>query len=338
MATLTYPSATELIEVEQDKIAVLTEDDPLFQHFPLVNTDADRLEWEQKDNYSGLQAVRGLNGQPGSVKRKGAKRYSMEPGVYGDFNVIDEDEITRRRKYGTFNQHVSIDDLVADADDQLLNRELNRIRQIGWTLLTTGTFSVSGPNGALMHTDTFNLQTLSAAVDWDTVATATPMVDFRSAQLLSRGYSVSFGRQATALMNQVTANKMLKNTNANDIGGKLVNGGNNFTTIEDINKFLVAADLPQIQIHDDGYYNDSDTWTQFIPDDKVVIIGKRTTGANLGEYRRTRNANNPDLGPGSYLKIVDNGEDDVPRRIVVHRGHNGGPVIFLPSGVIILSV
>jgi major capsid protein E len=336
--TLTYPSAVELMEIEQDKLPVLIEDDPAFEHFPIVTKDSNRLDWEQKDNYIGLQQVRGLNGNPGKVTRVGGNRYSMEPGVYGDFQDIDEKELTERRQWGSFNQFVSISDLVTDAQDQLLHREISRLRQVIWTLLTTGTFSVLSPTGALLHTDTFNIQTASAAVDWDTVATATPMADFRAVQLLARGHSVRFDRAATAYMNQVTANKMFKVTNAADLGGRLTNGGNNFTTIEDINKFLIAADLPQIKVHDDGYHNDSGSFTQFIADDKVVVIGGRTNGQPLGEYRKTRNANNPDLGPGSYLKIVDNGDESVPRAIKVHKGHNGGPVIFFPSGVVVLSV
>ncbi len=335
--TLTYPSAIELMQIEQDKLPVLTEDDPIFGHFPLVNADADRLDWEQKDNYVGLQQVRGINGSPGSVKRIGAKRYSMEPGYYGDFEHINEDELTRRRAYGTFNQFISISDLVTEAQDQLLHREINRIRQILWTLMTTGTFSVAGPNGTVTHTDTFSLQTQNAAVAWATVATAKPMADFRACKLKARGHSVVFDRGAKAYMNQVTCNNMLANTNSADIGGRLTGQGNNFTTVEDVNKFLVAADLPQIEVFDDGYHDDSGTFQQFIPDAKVVIVGRRTNGQTLGEYRKTRNANNPDLGPGSYLKIVDNGDESVPRRITVHKGHNGGPVIEFPSAIIILS-
>jgi hypothetical protein len=76
----------------------------------------------------------------------------------------------------------------------------------------------------------------------------------------------------------------------------------------------------------------------FIPNNKVVVVGTRPAGQRVGEYRITRNANNPDLGPGPYMKVVDNGEDKVPREIDVHDGHNGGPVLYYPGAIVVMSV
>jgi hypothetical protein len=52
----------------------------------------------------------------------------------------------------------------------------------------------------------------------------------------------------------------------------------------------------------------------------------------------TRNANNPDLAPGPYMRVIDTGEIVIPRSIEVHDGHNGGPVIYFPSAVVVMSV
>jgi hypothetical protein len=51
-----------------------------------------------------------------------------------------------------------------------------------------------------------------------------------------------------------------------------------------------------------------------------------------------RNANNPGMAPGAYTKIVDNGSTDVPRNIVVHEGHNGGPVLFYGTAIVVMTV
>ena len=54
-------------------------DDPILQkHFPIVNVDSHILSWEQRDNYKGLQQVRGLDGQPKRINNVGAKRFTME--------------------------------------------------------------------------------------------------------------------------------------------------------------------------------------------------------------------------------------------------------------------
>ena len=285
-----------------------------------------------------MQQVRGLNGRPGRVNRVGGKQYVMTPGAYGEFTTIDELELTRRRPWGQFNGSVSIDDLVMECQDQLLGRRLDRIEKIGWDLLTTGTFSVAGPDGVTMHTDTFSLQTASAAVVWSTFATATPLKDFRAVQLLSRGYSVSFGADAKAYMNRVKFNNLVANTNTADLAGRRTSGLQTVLNLGEINSVLAGEGLPQIVIFDGGYLDSAGTFQPFIANAKVVIVGRRLDGAPIGSYVYTRNANNPNMEAGPYMKVVDKGDEDVPRLIEVHDGHNGGPIVEFPSAIVILSV
>lgn len=335
--TVTYPINTELQAVAQKKLPNLIKSRPIFDILPMRDVDADVVMWDQEDNYVGLQQIRGLNGQPVRVKRVGGKRYLMQPGVYGEFLVVDEVEITRRRGYGSYGGAISIDDLVMKLQDQLLGRRLDRIEKIGWDLLTSGTFSVAGPDGLTYQTDTFSLQTFSAGTAWSTAATSTPLADFRAVQLLSRGYSVNFGAAAKAYMNRVTFNNLIKNTNAADLGGKRTNGLASVNDINGLNVVLAGEDLPQIVIFDGGYQDDSDTFQPYIANAKVIVVGTRTDGAAIGEYQMTRNANNLNAAPGAYMKVVDEVER-VPRLIEVHDGHNGGPALFFPSAIVAMSV
>lgn len=346
MATFTYPTAAEIMQIEQDKLPRLVEDDPIFELFPMRDVDNHLLLWEQLDNYQGLQQIRGLNGEPGRVKQTKLSQYELVPGSYGEFETIDEEELTIRRRAGTFGEPIDIADLVMMKQDKLLNRRLDRIRWILWTLLTTGTFSVfalqPGGGTVTVHTDTFSLQT-STGSNWTTLASATPLQDLRATKLLARGHSVLFGSGAKAFMNQKTANFMLNNQNSNDLFGRRFNGLSTINSVADVNKMILGDDLPEIVPYDDTYISDgtdgnsAGTPVPWIPDRTVVIVGKRRSGVALGEYRFTRNANNPDLGPGPYTRVIDKGEETVPRSLEVHDGHNGGPVIFFPSGVIILS-
>jgi len=335
--TVTYPTNSELQAVAQAKIPNLTKNRPIFDILPIRNVDADVVMWDQEDNYVGLQQIRGLNGQPSRVKRVGGKRYLMSPGVYGEFLVVDEVEMTRRRGYGTFSGAISIDDLVMRLQDQLLGRCLDRIEKIGWDLLTSGTFSVAGPDGITYETDTFSLQTFSAGTAWSTAATSTPLADFRAVQLLSRGYSVNFGAAAKAYMNRVTFNNLIKNTNSADLGGKRTTGLAPVNDINGLNVVLAGEDLPQIVIFDGGYQDDSNTFQPFIANAKVIVVGTRTDGAAIGEYQMTRNANNPNASPGAYMKVKDD-PNSVPRLIEVHDGHNGGPALYFPSAIVAMSV
>lgn len=335
MPTYTYPSAAELRVIEQDKLPALSAADPIFSILPIETADDDLLLWEQSDNYTGLQQIRGLNGEPPRVKQVGAKAYMMRPGVYGEFIRIDEEQLTRRRAWGSFGTPIDIADLVMGAQDQLLGRRIDMIRYIGWTLLTTGTFAVANPQGGLpMHTDSFSLQTFDAAISWATAASATPLADLRAMQLLSRGRGVDFGPRAMLYVNRVTANHLLANTNAADLGGKRTSGLANITSMAEVNAVMTSEGLPTIAIYDEGYLDASGTFIPFIPDLTGVLVGRRTSGAAIGNYRMTRNANNPNLEPGAYTKVVDKGEHEVPRIIDVHDGHNGGPVLYHPSAVV----
>jgi len=340
--SILFPTSARLKEVEKQKLPLLTQDDAAFELFPMVSEDTIDLLWEQEDNYVGLQNVRGLNGQPGKVKPIGYKRFKAEPGFYGDYSDLEEKEITERRKLGTFGETIDLNDVIMKRQDQLLARRLDRIRWTIWTLLTTGTFSVSNESGGIVHTDTYPLQTSSGS-DWSTVATATPLADFRAIKLLARGYSVKFDQTANAYMSLGTANYLLNNTNASDLHGKRMDVGATFNSIVDINKVLAAQDLPQIAIYDETYFADSAPTTPvlFLPVDKVVVIGKRKNGAPIGDVCAVRNANNPDAGPGPYSKVTDSASasmDPVPRKVRLDDGWNGGLRIYYPSACIVMSV
>lgn len=332
-----YPTSEELRVIEQDKISMLTADDPIFDYFPMVNVDSHILSWEQRDNYKGLQQIRGLDGQPKRANFVGGKRFTIEPGAYGEFTTVDELEITTRRQWGVYNAPVNIDDLVTDRQDFLLNRRIALVKQILWTLATTGTFTVADELGQVKYGGTYPIQTYTTAIGWGTSATATPLANFRAIQLLSRGYSTDFGAGARAFMNRVTFNKLVSNTNTNDIAGRRTSGLQSVLTENEINSVLLGEGLPQIVIYDDGYYNESGTWTQFIADNKVVIFGTRPGNQSIGDYAMTRNATNPNAAPGPYTRVVDR-QEDVPRVIKVHDGHNGGPRIYFPSAIVVTSV
>lgn len=334
-----YPSSAELRTVEQSLLPTLTADDPIFSILPIEESEDTRLIWEIEGDYTGLQQARGIDGRPAIVAEVGTSRFSADPGVYGEFMRLDEEDLLRRRQFGTWNQRIDVTDLIARLQIRLLDRRIARLKYIGWTLVTTGAFSVAGPNGVVLHRDQFTLQTYSAGVAWSTPATSTPLADFRAMKLKARGYSLSFGAQAVAYMNQTTFNNMIANTNAGDLAGKRTSGLANVMSLAEANMVLAGEDLPQIQIYEGGYKADSGTWTQFLADGKVVVKGVRPGNRPLGNYRMTLNINNnPPIGaPGPYTRVLEH-MDEIPATIDVHDGHNGGPVLYYPSGLIIASV
>jgi hypothetical protein len=338
MANFTFPMAAELTQIAQTKMARLQQDRAPFEWFPIVEKDTWLLLWQQYDNYVGLQQVRGLEGEPPRVKPVGLREYTMQPGVYGEYLPLGEAEMTTRAAMGTFATPINVSDLVAQRQDQLLLRRLDRVELIIWTLITTGTFAVPGPNGAILHTDSFVLQTYTAAVPWTTSLTATPLGDFSNVQLLARGYSVDFGADATAYMNRQTFNALRTNTNPADLYGRRMPGLSTPNNMGDINKILTGNDLPKIVVYDQTYLDENGVPQVFIPFGKVVVVGRRPAGQRVGEFRMVRNANNPNMGAGPYMRVIDKGEQVIPRIIEVHDGFNGGPCLFFPSAIVVMTV
>ena len=331
----TFPTSEALSALASEKMTVLTLDDPIFEIFPIETEDKVHVTWEQGDNVTGLQQARGLGGAPTRVQRIGAKKYTMEPGVYGEFISLDEIDLADTRMIGT-NDAADISQLVMKAQDQLQGRFVDRVRYIAWQAVQ-GTLSVLGPDGGVLHSDTFPIQTASASVSWATKATAVPIADFRTWKLLARGRGCSFGRGAKAFMNTTTLNNLLNNANSADLFGRRNNNQGTINGINELNQILLDADLPTVVEYDKGYIATGGSYTTFIPDNKVIIIGKRDDGHRIGAYKMVRNVNNPNAKPGQYMKVVLN-EDEVPIVIKVHNGHNGGPAVEYPGSVLFTSV
>lgn len=337
MSTLNYeyPTTRELIEINAEKIPNLTRNRPTFALFPITESNYWTLEWEIKDNWRGFQQLRGLNGEPSYVKLVGKKAYSAEPGVYGEYMTLDEKMMTLRARDAQSGEPVSLDDLVTERQDYLNNREIDLIEYIHWKAMLDGQFTFAGPTGAV-YGDQFPIQT-AAFSDWSDLANATPLADLMALKLLASGKSINFGAGAQLFGNMVTISYLLRNRNANDLGGQLAvssGGVKPVKSLSEINTILANHDLPSIVEYDEGYFAEpSGTFTKWIPNDVVSIVGQRTNGDRLGEYRMVRNMQNENGAPGRYEKVIDR-IDRVPRTIEVHRGHNGGLVIFYGSCIV----
>lgn len=323
---------------------------------PQKNVNAGTVRWEQKDNMFGLQAMRGLDGAPTRVQRQGSKVFNYEPGIFGEFQTITETELTIRAGAVSdlANTPIPVGDLVMEAQMLLVEREFDRMEWSVSRLLTTGTLAIrlDGPDGlqAAVYNDTYSVQTYTATIPWATFATATPILNFQAVQQLGVGYSTDLGAGAVAVMNSVTANRMLNNANAADFGGRRNQYGATYNDLTNYNQFLIAQNLPRIQVDDRGYYpilgqtgGVSGGFIKFIADGVVAVIGKRPGGAPIGNYQMTRNMNNPNGTPGPYQYVIDrangiNAEKRTPPNIEIHRGHNGGPCLYFPSSVVIMSV
>lgn len=335
-----YPTTRELRQINPEKIQDLTRERPTFSIFPMVDSQYWTLEWTQKDNWRGFQQLRGLNGEPSYVQMVGEKSFSAQPGVFGEYATVDEKMMTLRAQSSIgASGPVNISDLITERQDYLNNREVDLIEYTHWKALLDGQFTFLGPTGAV-YSDQFNIQSVVFS-DWSDLANATPLADLLNLKTYTEGKSVSFGSNAKLFMNSKTVSYLLRNKNAADLGGQLaivVGGTKPLKTLGEINSLLQSNDLPQIVEYNEGYFAEgTGTFTKWIPDNAMSLVGARTNGDTLGEYRLCRNVNNPNGEPGRYEKVIDHLDRKVPRTIEVHRGHNGGLVIFYGSAFLRIS-
>lgn len=343
----TYTQSSVAMEIDQDLVSRGREGRLGLDLFPDVPRQAAKVRWTQKDNYFGLQQMRGMDGRPLNVKRVKRTTYEYNPAVFGEFQTIDEQElVSRSQNIDLAATPVDISDLVNESKTQLIGRELDRKEASIWTLLTTGTLKITidGPNGKQQtYSDSYTIQTFTAPIPWATSATATPILNFQAAQQLgyAAGHSVNFGAGAVAYMNGTTAFRLINNNNANDYGGRRTMNGSTINNLNAANSYWAGQGLANMVIYDGGYIpRIGGTFKKFIPDGVVVLIGQRPGNPSIGQYQLTRQANGA-TQPYMFVKnFVDgvNAPKEIPGHIEVHRGHNGGPAIYYPSAILVMSV
>lgn len=349
-----YPTAAQVFRIAAELETATMADLDEFKMFPTVNRDTHNVRWWQQDNPYGRMHFRGLEGRPAKVQRLGDGSFAYEPGVYGEFISIGERELTTRAIPNRPDIVVPIDDLVTNAEKQMVGREITRMRYNIWQMLGTGTLSVSlpGPTGPVIWSDTYNIQTYTSTIPWSTLATATPIRDMQTVQQLSVGHGVDFGAGATLYVNQVTANRLINNANASDFGGRRNQAGSTLNNLASFNSYFAGQNLPQIKIIEDGFQpfpiagpetNPVAQYVKFIPDGLAILVGKRPAGQTVGEWQRTLNLNNPGGASGPYQYVKDyikgyNAPKETPPRIEVHRGFNGGLAIYFAAAVVAWTV
>lgn len=342
-----YPTNMELQAVDQDLLPTLALTDPLFGDFPIREHDATTLKWEQRGNYNGLMQPRGQEGEYPVIPAVPLNDYELTPGRYGEHAFIKEKEIEDRRGFGQVNTPINLTDLVVERHQQTATRQHNQMRFILWSLLTGGYYKQIAPNGAIIKSDAVVLQQYDSVANgtfnqyWSSQSNSGPISDFRAVKLKHRGHSVTFDSGATAWMNTQTLNYMLANTNTADLFGRRSQGLETVEGIDQFNRFIAMRDnLPQIREYDEFYNDSSDVPHTFIPDGIVVLIGRRTNGAALGEFSLTRNASNGNSST-PLVKVVMHGLTEnqaPPAKVAVYRGFNGGPRVFYPNAIVIMKV
>lgn len=351
-----YPTAAEIFEIAPDLMNKGRVGRVGLDLFPMANHDTFHVRWTQRDNYYGLQQMRGIDGAPPKVQRLGSNSFVYEPGVYGEHTLITERELLTRAVPNHPEIKIPVSDLILADQALLANRQLDRMEANAWTLAGTGTLTIPlpGPAGPNIWTDTYTIQTFTASIPWSTTTTATPIADLQTVQQKQVGHSVSFGADATLYLNQVQANRLLNNSNTADFGGRRDQYGATLNNLVSFNNYFQGQNLPKIVVYDAGYQLNplsgpetapSTQFQKFIPNGVGILVGARTNGAPIGHTQMTIQAmmpgGNPSAGVYSFVKDYAQGINaplEVPPKMEVHMGWNGGTTIEFPSAIVALAI
>lgn len=335
-----YPTAAEIDRLQMDLLPRYTSNRLAFELLPFRNTEMPRIQLQTPDIFRGLQQWRGLDKPTRHVGDNwnpfGSLR-QIDPTYWGEHDDVSEGFLTEAASLGSCPQTViDLTEIVTQKQMRLLERRYNRIEFNIWQALIFGKYEALAANGQVMFSARYNIQQVSAGIPWSDYNSSAPMADFRCIQLRGRGTSAKFDTCARAYMNRVTANCLFKNMNPNDVGKAALTACCTFMSQDMINQQFAAQGLPQISIYDEGYVDEDSNFYPYIPDGYVAIIGCRPGNEPVGNYWYTRNAVGCSISSGPWMKLVDTCDREVPRRITIFDGHNGGPVINYPRQIVVL--
>jgi hypothetical protein len=346
MAKYFYPNAATLTEIAAELILDYNRQNPIFQYvFPIMQRNAINLQWFVNGQDQGLMKLRGAGGPPTPITEQGKEFFETTPGVFGEYSALDEIELLelgRGVPRGNTAIAVSVEDRILQKQATLNVRYYNRLRQMAWSLATTGTLAIALPGGGIGYQEAITVRTRTVSPLWTDYANATPLLDLQTQQTTyGFGSSNNFGYGSTVMMNSLTFGHLLRNTNAADFGGIKVANQNSARTMGDYEDLRLGWNLPQVLLWDDGYINEAGTFTLDIPTGTIIQVGARPNGERPGEFALTYNAVHEGTGPYSFVfdkTVRGNQDQEIPPRLEVHMGFNGGLVAHRPTQILKLIV
>lgn len=302
---------------------------------PVVEKFTQNVEWDEKDNETGMTPPHNMDTDPKTETRPGSKLKSYKPIPHKATELIKESELLNARQLGTLGGVVNLDDLVMDRFTARIGKDHVRKEWEIWQALK-GSLSIN-ENDVIIN-ETFPIQEHAPLVPLDDLEDATPLAERNAIKLKFRGTGAS-AQGAVEYLNQTTANAIIENKNNADLRGFVVD---NFRAasfdIEQYNKMMTARGLPILEIYDEGYYDDAGNFQLFIPDGVSIIVGKRPAGQTVGDFCLTPSLHRQKNGmpaPGFFAFISVNGQPNPGGTVSVSLealGAAGNPKIGVTSG------
>lgn len=242
------------------------------QLFPFKKEIGIKLDW-----------IKGANNQPVGLRlsaydsksirrdREGIEKVETEMPFFKESMVVDEQMRQQLNTLLQTNNEALIRSIIArifDDEIKLIKAAYETVERVRMQLLTTGTISLSS-NGQSYTYDygmpATNKRTVQTS--WS-AANADPIKDITDAQNVARqnGYKLT-----RAMCNSNCLNALINNTAIKNRLYVLAQG-NITITVDEIRRYIEQTTGIVIYVNDNGYVNESGTFTTYFADDVFVLM------------------------------------------------------------------
>ena len=289
---------------------------------------------------TGLTSPHELDTPARLVKPRRLKHVTMETAYWRDASIIGEKDALRTRKLGATDENEGLADLVDRRVDKLHGRLMQRREQLTWDMFGTGIIDVDN-DGVKVYRD-YGIpasQKLATGTElgaaWSDPVNGDPQGDVT--QVMSH-FTKTSCTQVHMYCNEVTSGWVMQNKGfkAQYSGHPIIMELNNYGAI-DLLARQVGGRLKKGVVHDGSYIGDDNSFTKFIPDGRVILLGMSVAGQEpLAEFASTPHTYHGG-GQGIYASRIDKMNDDPPHYKIV-AGIHGLPVLYRIDWVVILTV
>ncbi len=276
-----WPTGRELTAFAEERSRWEQIHRDIHRHVPIVATDDTKLRWDSfqvPNNSSDPTAQLSIAGGVFVVQ------YEADPTPYENFIRLTPDERAGIRR-GT----LSAREVVFEKAQILVTARHDRIEATCWERFTRRTREACRP---------------WAWPESDPLGDLNPHGRWKGTPDQGRNPHVRYDHTAVAYANSTVTDAFLRRYGLSKPTGRQSNERYQAA----LDSQTMRANCPRLIRYDCGYIDGCGAFRPFVPDEVVVIFGRRITGVTggvpVGEYRMTANANRPDLTGGPCTRFI----------------------------------
>lgn len=320
-------------------------------------TESEAIKFEVFGPLSGRTMAHQLGQEVKLIDGPDRKFVRFDTAYWREAMRIDERDWLRTSRVGSNNFKRAGEQLFALKSYQLDLRNKVNIEFLRWKALDEGLTSFT-ENGVTVEV-TYGLPAVvTLNTLWSDAEAALPVNDLQTAMLGFRGLGAS---NIDVVMNLATAIHLCQNEQVQDlVRANSLAGNIGPANISDLLLQLVygnggglvgGARLKRIRIYDEGYTAANGTFTPFIPDGRVFLLGYSAMPVGdlplmnndlLGEFCCTPTVHGGfsegETYPGFFMEVDDHSHEATNRYVNLVAGINGLPAIYRPTWVRRLQV